>query len=165
MIYNLIWYYLRKIYQNEEEKETYCVPEEDNLSESDTKESPFNCFLYDDNVSDIASLGNITSDFVGNLTDGISINDEEDDQGTGTNNNGKKYFRESSERKLLAGAIVGIVIGSIAVVVLVLCLTIYLKGKTASAAPFQGNISDTQKNFQINNSVNLPVNQKFVISY
>ena len=152
---------LRKL-QNEEEKETYCVPEEDNLSESTSEESPFNCFLYDDNVSDIASLGNITSDYAGNLTDSLSIDEDNGEIGTSSNsgnNNGRKYFRESSGRKLSAGAIVGIVIGSVAVVALILGLTLYLKGKTASAAPIQGDLSDTQKNFQINNSVNVPVNQ------
>lgn len=152
---------LRKL-QNEEEKETYCIPEEDNLSESTSEESPFNCFLYDDNVSDIASLGNITSDYAGNLTDSLSIDEDNGENGTSSNsgnNNGRKYFRESSGRKLSAGAIVGIVIGSVAVVALILGLTLYLKGKTASAAPIQGNLSDTQKNFQINNSVNVPVNQ------
>ena len=152
--------------QNEEEKDTYCVPEEDNLSESDTEESPFNCFLFDDNVSDIASLRDITSDYVGNLTNDLSINGEGEgnetqytDIETGNEGGGNRYFRESSGRNLSAGAIVGIILGCIAVVAIVLGLIIYLKGKTASAAPFQGNVSESQRNFQINNSVNIPVNQ------
>ena len=154
--------------QNEEEQDSYCIPEDDNLSETNTEENPFNCFLYNDNISDIEALHGLTSDYADNLTDNITIYENNDtsqvsdstDDGNKTTHNsgyGRKYFRDNSGRKLSAGAIVGIVIGSIAVVAIVLGLLMYLKGKASSQAPFQGNMTETQKNFQINNSVNLPI--------
>ena len=60
---------LRNLQADEDDSDSYCILDEDEFDENTQDEdAPLNCFLYDDNVTDIGYLGNFSSDYI-DLTD------------------------------------------------------------------------------------------------
>lgn len=142
-----------------EEAESYCINEDPyfNNTNTDSEEIPFSCFLYSDNVSSISYIGNITSDYIGNIPENLRIYPEDyvnpgnnSGENNSTNNNtkniGKKFFWKENKSKT-TGLIIGIIFAFLLVVILVIIVALYNKKRAKLIS--QKNATDSTYEYSV----------------
>ncbi len=170
--------------QEGEDSDVFCVLNEENNQTQNEEESPLGCFLYDDNVTDIAYLGNFSSDYI-NLTENnnsFSFSDEFDnnqfnnssadgtDEATNsetteivndsnkTNSRNNLFFINKKSGGLKSGVIVAIVLGCLVALGVIIGLVFYFRNKKFGPTSFEANHNTIDNKLQItNNSAKIPV--------
>ena len=143
-----------RILDTEEEISIYCLLED----ETDRDNAAYNCFGYNDNINENSAnnkitLCNLTSEYI-QLPKDLSVTNmpetEENSNSESTPTSRNRLFVQSKSSGLSTGAIVGIVLACVAVLVGVTGILIYLKKKPNKPNP--NDITDSRYDFKISNT-------------
>ena len=120
----------------EEEVDSYCILEDG----TDKENAKFKCYAFPEDIESVSETNVVSSEYIK-----LPRNTTEYNNGGGVN-----FYRKRSGRKLSAGAIVGIILGCLAVLIAIIiaCLCIKRTSQAAVAAPFE-NITESHNKMQV----------------
>ena len=132
--------------------DSYCIEED----RTDINNVIFNCFSYLDSVDEgNYELENMTSNYI-KIENPIS-NNNTGSTSNSTNGYGNSYFHRSKKKHLSAGAIVGIILGSIAALAIIIGIIILATRKTQPTIYPTQSINMSTSNAMVPPESNIPV--------